>query len=64
LEQQFTTNVPDEVWISDITYIWTGEGKRTPAQAGNSSQAKARSLEKRKSLFKLRQSGLPEKPVK
>ena len=26
LEQEFTTNAPDEVWVSDITYIWTGEG--------------------------------------
>lgn len=26
LEQNFTTNAPDEVWVSDITYIWTGEG--------------------------------------
>ena len=26
LEQNFTTEEPDEVWVSDITYIWTGQG--------------------------------------
>lgn len=26
LEQQFSTAAPDEVWVSDITYVWTGEG--------------------------------------
>jgi len=26
LEQEFTTNAPDEVWVSDMTYIWSGEG--------------------------------------
>jgi putative transposase len=26
LEQNFGTNVPDEAWVGDITYIWTGEG--------------------------------------
>lgn len=26
LDRQFTTNEPDEVWVSDITYIETGQG--------------------------------------
>lgn len=26
LEQDFTAGAPDAVWVSDITYIWTGEG--------------------------------------
>ena len=26
LEQQFTTSAPNEVWVSDITYVWTVEG--------------------------------------
>ncbi len=26
LEQDFTAGAPNEVWVSDITYIWTGEG--------------------------------------
>lgn len=26
LEQNFSTNAPDEAWVGDITYIWTGEG--------------------------------------
>ncbi len=26
LEQNFTADVPDQKWVSDITYIWTEEG--------------------------------------
>ena len=26
LEQNFSTTAPDEVWVSDITYVWTAEG--------------------------------------
>lgn len=26
LKQNFTTTNPDEVWVSDITYVWTAEG--------------------------------------
>ena len=26
LEQNFTTSKPNEVWVNDITYVWTGEG--------------------------------------
>lgn len=26
LEQDFTADVPDQKWVSDITYIWTEEG--------------------------------------
>ena len=26
LEQDFTTGAPNQVWVSDITYIWTEEG--------------------------------------
>ncbi|MGZ4978020.1 MAG: IS3 family transposase [Methylobacter sp.] len=25
-EQDFTADVPDQKWMSDITYIWTEEG--------------------------------------
>jgi transposase InsO family protein len=26
LDQQFTVNEPNKVWVSDITYVWTAEG--------------------------------------
>ncbi len=26
LEQNFTTNAPNRVWLADITYVWTAEG--------------------------------------
>lgn len=26
LQQNFSTRAPNEVWVSDITYVWTGEG--------------------------------------
>lgn len=26
LEQDFSTDGPDEVWVSDITYVWTAQG--------------------------------------
>jgi putative transposase len=26
LARDFTSNAPDRIWVSDITYIWTGEG--------------------------------------
>jgi len=26
LEQQFDVDAPDEAWVGDITYVWTGEG--------------------------------------
>jgi len=26
LEQNFSVSAPNEVWVSDITYVWTGEG--------------------------------------
>ena len=26
LERNFTPDVPNRVWTSDITYLWTGEG--------------------------------------
>lgn len=26
LEQDFTARAPNQKWVSDITYLWTGEG--------------------------------------
>jgi transposase InsO family protein len=26
LQQDFTAAGPDQTWVADITYLWTGEG--------------------------------------